>query len=510
MRLTDFRCLVICFSVGLGVRFVPELLVFSLPIGFDTVYYATVMKNGIIWPYWDAFFTSSWLLYALIVPLYRVLLVDPFLLLKIIAPLLYGLNVAGVYWFSRKALGWNARVGLLAGSLFALQLASLRISWDLLRNTLGLGMLLFALPFAKQLDSKRGFTFFVFFSLLTVFSHEYAGVTLLVIVLGLLFWQRREEHAGAESKRSVLALFPALTIFFAGLFLRIFPVSRPVETNVISAGDVINAHPRGFFFFVDYLSISSSVDHYASYWSLALNVLALFCLLYLPYLFLVWKGFFSNRMLSLWLGLLLMGSFGCLVVPFCALEYWHRWMFMLVYPFTFYAVNGVSASLGKFKGSFRSFLSFLDGKTAGMVLLTALLGIAYMLTPALMIHTGTSVPSVSGTYVYFSTSPTVPYEDVDGVVQALRWLNGNLDAASCVVLQHAFLQWGRLYLDGSRVIVHFENDVDLAVNEALERGFNRVFFVWWNQDIGWYGISVPKYFMKVSDFGRISIFEYAG
>jgi hypothetical protein len=37
-----------------------------------------------------------------------------------------------------------------------------------------------------------------------------------------------------------------------------------------------------------------------------------------------------------------------------------------------------------------------------------------------------------------------------------------------------------------------------------------VFFVWWNEPIGWYGISVPETFIRVQDFGRISVYVYEG
>ena len=119
---------------------------------------------------------------ALIVPLYGVTKIDPFLLLKVVAPLLFGLNVAGVYWFARKNLGWSMTLGMVAGVFFALQLASLRISWDLLRNTLGLGILLFALAYVKDVKTTRGLAIFGVLSLLAVFAHEYAAVSLLFVV----------------------------------------------------------------------------------------------------------------------------------------------------------------------------------------------------------------------------------------------------------------------------------------------------------------------------------------
>jgi hypothetical protein len=512
VKLTDRKALVACLSLGSFVRLIPELLAFPLPIGFDTVYYAVAMKSGVILPHWSSFFTSSWLLYALIVPLYSLLQADPFLLLKIVAPLLFGLNVAGVYWFARKMLGWDLRMGLLAGVFFALQLASLRISWDLLRNTLGLGILLFALSFVKEIDSKRGFGLFVLLSLLTVFAHEFASVTLLVLVLGLAVWRLVRRQVDSWSKRLVLATLPALVVFLLGAYLRFFPVGSLLETNVISAGDTVSAKPLGLFFMVDYLHVRSSVDYYASYWALALNVGLLFAVLYLPYFFLIAKGFFKDRVLNVWTVFLLIGAFGCLVVPFFALEYWHRWMFMLVYPFTFFAVNGLSKLLPKTsaEGKTCASLWFSNKKAAATVLLTFSLGIAYLATPSLMVYTSLSVASVSGTYLYFSTNPTVPYEDVNSVIQAMGWLNGNLDVTSCVVLQHAFLSWGKLYIDKANMIVHFANNVDLAVNTAFEHGFSRVFFVWWNEPIGWYGVSVPPTFIRVQDFGRISVFTYGG
>src|SRR4030066_629779 len=189
LKITDFKILLACLSVGFIIRLIPELLAYPLPIGFDTIYYASVMKTGVVWAHWTTFFTTTWLLNAFIVPLYSISQIDPFLLLKAVAPLLYGLNVAGIYWFARKTLNWNMRMSVLAGVFFALQLASLRISWDLLRNTLGLGVLLFAFSQVKGIKSKTGFLLFASLSVLSVFAHEYAAVTLFFSVIGLVAWQ---------------------------------------------------------------------------------------------------------------------------------------------------------------------------------------------------------------------------------------------------------------------------------------------------------------------------------
>jgi hypothetical protein len=512
VNLTDHKALLACLSIGFFVRLVPELLVFPLPIGFDTIHYAATMENGVVLAHWSNFFTSSWLLYALIIPLYGLLQVDPFMLLKVVAPIFFGLNVAGVYWFSRKMLGWTQHLAVLAVVFFALQLASLRISWDLLRNALGLGILLFALSYVKEVNSKRGFVLFASLALLSVFAHEYVAVTLLVVVLGLLGWRLVKRQLDSMSIPLFLAVLPALTVFLVGIALRLFSVSYTPETNVIkSMDDAVPAKIGGLPFLVDYLRIQSSTDSYASYANLALSVGLLFVVLFLPYIFLVVKGFFRNGVLTLWTGLLLVGAFGCLVVPFAALPFWHRWMFMLVYPFTFYAINGFRRLASKLRDKNTTFSSwFSNRKAATMILLTLSLGVAYLATPVLMEYTNASVPLVTGTYLYFSTSPTVPYQDVNSVVETMGWLDTHLDTGSCVALYHAFLRWGELYLDKSHTIIHFEVDVNSAVDTGLVNGFSNVFFVWWNEPIGWYDISVPDNFDRIQDFGRISVYVYEG
>jgi hypothetical protein len=509
IKITDFRILLACLSFGFIIRLVPELLAYSVPIGFDTIYYASVMKTGVVWAHWTSFFTTPWLLNALIVPLYNISQIDPFLLLKAIVPLLYGLNVAGIYWFARKTLKWNMRMSVLAGVFFALQLASLRISWDLLRNTLGLGILLFTFSQVKVIKSRTGFLLFASLSTLSVFAHEYAAVILLFVVFGLLARGFVRKQVNLESKRLTLGVLPALSVFAIGMYLRFNPIRYTVTSNVIGVGDTVSGKAGGVFFLVDYLHVQNSVDSYSSYFSLAGSVLVLFAFLFLPYLFLVAKGFFKNGILNFWTGLLLVGSFGCLIVPFSAIEYWHRWMFMLVYPFTFYAVLGLSRLWKMFPKTSLALPSWpFNKKTSAMVLLTFYFGLAYLTTPIMMPKTGVSVASLSQNYLYFSDSPTVPYEDVENVVQAMHWLNKNVDAASCVALQHAFLNWGTLYLDKAQTIVHFDNDVNLAVTTALEHDFTRVYFVWWNTPIGWYHVSVPQNLVSVQDFGRISIYVY--
>ena len=44
------KALILVFLAGFLVRLVPELIAYSSPIGYDTIHYAVVMKDGVVWP----------------------------------------------------------------------------------------------------------------------------------------------------------------------------------------------------------------------------------------------------------------------------------------------------------------------------------------------------------------------------------------------------------------------------------------------------------------------------
>ncbi len=518
--LTERKALLICFSTGLLLRLIPEVLAYPWPVGWDTLDYVYLMRTGVVWSHWTRFFTYTWLLNSILVPVHSLLGVNPFLLLKIVAPILFGLNVCGVYWFARSLLNWGVKISLFAGGFFSLQLASLRISIDLLRNTLGLGLLLFALPLMRKLDSKRSFAAFMVVSLLAVFAHEYAAVTLLVISLTLAVsaFFREDEAWRRVSKKLVAAILPAFLVFVTGLYFRMFPVSYEsgpvVGPNMVWAKDAARQSYGQLFFMVNYIGMNTGLDNYPNYLFLVLGVATLFAVLYLSYFYLVLKGFFKNRVLDVWTGLLLAGSFGCLVTPFFALQYWHRWMFMLVYPFTLYAVEGAKPVLKKaWKSVHNGGLGLrVKNRVSVTVLTTVLLGFLFLATPSMMAAIGFGFPPVYPACMYFSFAPTVPFRDVDGTIQASEWLSSNLDNGSCAVLHDAFATWAMLYLDGSQDVIAFRNDVDLAVDLALDGGYQHVYFVCWNQYIvweglNWYGLHVPEGFSELESFDRISIYE---
>ncbi len=105
-------------------------------------------------------------------------------------------------------------------------------------------------------------------------------------------------------------------------------------------------------------------------------------------------------------------------------------------------------------------------------------------------------------------SNTVPVQDVNGVVEAMKWLDVEMDDSSVLLVHSAFGPWTELHLNSRHFEVYFRDDIEGAIDVALGKGFGHVYLVWWNENIGWYGLSVPKDFVSVFSSGRISVFEH--
>jgi hypothetical protein len=517
-NVSGLRALALAFFVGFVVRLVPELVSYPYPIGFDTVYYAWVLKSGVVWYNWSQVFSTTWLLYGIFVPIYGFVQGDPFMLLKAAAPLLFGFNALGVYFFARKALNWTNRKALFCSLVFSLQIAALAISWGLYDNLLGMAVLLFALPFLKDVGkSWKTFLLFVGLSVIVVFSHQFAAVTLFVAAFAVAL-SGFLKKAMTEALRVIGAVVPALGLFLVGIFLSLFPVSYSVPgLDFISTYQPVGHYTGVFFFFTNYFRVSDNYESYSSYLALFSNVASLFLLLFLFLLPLVLIGFFRDWILDGWVGLLLVGSLGALIVPWFALDLWSRWMLMLVYPFTFYVVNGVGrvAHAGGVSVSPRwrrlSWLKVSKRAVAGLLIVSFCLGSVFMACPLVDGHIGLVGLPTTVTYVPSSMqSNTLPLVDVNSAVDALKWVNTQMNGSSAFLAQNAFLWWSLLYLNNPRAIVYFDSDFDAAITAAHAHGFSTVYFVWWNTNIGWYGITVPSYFVPLKDFGNISVYDYVG
>lgn len=515
LSVSGWKALGIAFFFGFAIRLVPEILSYPHPIGFDTIYYAWRIRSGIVWYDWSQFF-SSWLLYGILVPVYILVQGNPFMVLKAAAPLLFGLDACGMYYFAKRALNWSSRKSLLCSLIFSLQVAALAISWEYYRNLLGLGFLLFALAFLK--DAGKGIKaslLFVLFSALVMVSHEFASIILFVTVAGVAL-----DSLLKESKLSairVLGVFtPALVLFLGQVYYVAFPAAYSVPTGFVLNAFQATGHYGGILsLFTNYLNVFDTFQHYSSYLVLLSNVFSLFILLFILALPLVLVGFFRDKVLDFWSGLLLIGAFGAVIVPWFAPDTWSRWMLMLVYPFTFYAINGIEKALHA-KGLGVSpkwkrldWMKVTKRTTKVLVVASSLLGLVFMTCPLLFGSFGlVGLPTTVNYVPSTMQSNSLPLVDVDSATNALKWVSTRMNNSSAFLAQDAFYWWSRLYLNETHTIVYFKDDFDGAIRAAQEHGFSTVYFVWWNTDIGWYGISVPKYFVQLASFDRISVYDY--
>jgi len=512
--------LIFSFVLGFAIRLIPEILSYPYPIGFDTLYYAARIKSGMVWFHWTSVF-SMWLLDAILISVQQIIGTNPFLLLKLTAPLLYALNVCGVYYFSRKALCWNVSKALTAAFFFTFQLTALRLSWDLYRNMLGAALLLFTLPLVQDIKTKKKFALFALLSVSIVFAHQLVSIVLFIIILSL-FMNNLLKGERTRAFKILVAALPAFIILVTSLS---FPLLG-VEKNVIDTCQP-PSRPGGIHFMVDYLNISDTLHacmHYVTYWDIVASVFSLFSVLYLLCLPLVLVGFFRDKVLDSWTLLLLVASFDTLITPFFALDYWNRWMFMLVYPFTFYAVNGVEKVLesgGKRVSSNLKWMGWVKVSrrtTFGILFVTVVFGSLFIAVPPFFDRFGVFFIPVANSFIPSTMLyNTVPLRDVKGTVDAIEWLNEHMDNVSSVLVHYAFLQWTNLYLNEKHVIVYYENDVEKALTVALERGFDHIYLIWWNENyltwqdetFGWYGLTMPKYFISITSSDRISVFKYS-
>lgn len=459
-----FRLLTL-FWLGFLVRFVPELialLITPYPIGFDTIgHYAPTLLG---FDRWRLEPLAAPLIYLLLVPFVR--LFDVFVVLRIAACVLYGLLAVSSFYFANSGLKWGLGKSFIASTFLILQPASLRISLDLFRIELALVFLLLLLPWLKKVSSKHAQVIVGTLSLLIVMTHEMVSASLFFIIVGLgafWFWEKRKN----EAIKLMLASLPAFTIFTVmtcmALGLSDVPWARYGLTNYL---DLYGG---------SYLSLLGDV-----WYNLFMYLLCLLPLMLL--------GLWRDRLQGLWSLFLLCASFGCLVFPWLALSVQLAWMLMLALPLSFYAVNGLDR-LGLFKRTIRA--------RAGLLVVLVFFGVlASVYIPTNMVRS------------------SIDLRDIPDTLNGMKYLDGKMDNSSCVLLEERFKGWGLLYLSEDKTIITYPPGLpynvprqlmrylDNALNEALQKGFTRIYLVWYVHMNG------NTEFKEVYRSGKIAIYIY--
>jgi hypothetical protein len=449
------------FLLGITLRGIPELLVSWYPIGYETItYYAPPMfafaEQGLV-DVFVGFFRAGPLFYVLMWFAKVASGAHPYLILKFVGPLLYGGLAVSFLLFLRRGLKLDEKMALLGAVLLVFQVATLRESWDRFRNVLAL-IFVFATLTALKSDHKYKWWLVSIFAVLTALSREYIAFVLFVSVLGFAVLQRKDRLV------SLVALAPALATF------------------------CIMNFPRQLW----WSYIPNSQYAWSSYLWTVQEAFIIFAVCFLPLLPFVVKGFRRDKLLEPMFGLLLLGSFSVIVSPWFAVLGYQRWLILLVFPFTIYAIRGFDRLRLFDRSSFRKlvailcvFMVFGVGYSSG--------AFSYVMLPNSWVPTNLVQSSIG-------------WNQIDDVKDVLRWLDENAEANSSILSEERFYGWTLIYLKRAN------NDVEVipygansppepALEKALSDGFSWIYLIWYTD-------SNLENFKPLYSQNSVSIFRY--
>lgn len=490
----EARYSILAFFIPLAIRSIPEVIAWSYPIGFDTLVYIHQIMRGTYLTLNLADLLGSTSFFYLVSTLVGVLLGDAVLTVKALGPVLFGLLCGSFYLYSRKVLEWTPlkafAVSLLAGTCFI----SLRISWEMYRQTLGLIFLMVGLV-GLRISGMKWRVFVVTLSgFLAVWTHELAAVLFLIIVAAHILAERTKRLD--SSILLVLMAMPALLLF---AYQRYSP----------SQGR----------FCVPYESVSSASSMYS-----VVFISAFLGFMFLPLLPLAVLGALLFRELDMlsWLVAGLLFTYWPVFLPEYSVLAWLRWAILLAYPLVFLSVEGVGR------------LWRLGKKLLWNVSVGRLLALSILLPNLVMSgYYLTSMPEHQIKYFgewnhykqYIQTSMlqnSVSLSDTPDVVEAMEWLDEEAAGTNSVVVLHeAMDNWAQILIQGIEIIrvdeiprssLLRENAATRLVQLAAEKRETgrEVYTVWWVDGKGWYNMpTLPPHFVEIQRFRDIGVFHYA-
>ena len=120
--------------------------------------------------------------------------------MKVCVIFLYGLFGLSVFLFSRAELKQSSWSSFFIAVFVLLQIAALRISWDLYRNLLGLSLLLITLTCLSVLSGRIKYATVTILLIIIAFTHQLVAGLLLLLLLGTFVWDlvnKRQNVASA-------------------------------------------------------------------------------------------------------------------------------------------------------------------------------------------------------------------------------------------------------------------------------------------------------------------------
>lgn len=466
----------------LAIRFLPELLMGPFITGFDTLGYYVPhvliwLKQGInFWEYLATaplFYTLLLLLASLGIPL-------P-LSLKILPPLLHGSLSLAIYFYARKVLVWTEKKSLFVALLATLYFIALRISWDMLRNEMGLIFLFIALFFLQRgVYKKRNYVWLSLTLLLVSLAHMLVAA-IVFFIIGVTILRLCSSNRLYEIGKIVISSIPAFLVF-----ILIVHSNLVLSPNFKIIGDFLERKPDGWL----------SLFGFSSYQEMFINIFSFFLFCYLPILPLIALSLkeIRNTQIKSWISWSLIANFSPIISPNAFISGGYRWTLMLVFPFAFYAVDGLTSLKSRVYKLF-----------FGVVLIT--------LTMSFVIATPEAAFPYYTLFPYYVPSSmlqnTVSISDSGSTATMLRWLKANMQNNAYLLVHDAFYGWALLELNESQLIPYGYKNPEKAAQEAFQNRNYPIYLIWWIDGMGWHGQpKVSRSFIEVHRIGRIAAYLY--
>jgi hypothetical protein len=177
-----------------------------------------------------------------------------------------------------------------------------------------------------------------------------------------------------------------------------------------------------------------------------------------------------------------------------------RWILLLTYPLSFYAVEGFFA----IKWNWQKIVYKI---AVGFII--ALLTVSFMVLPN------------SGASGYFGAYPTyvpksmlqntIQLSDCQDTANALLWAKNNMPPNGYLLVHEAFYGWATLSFNSSQLLPYFfSNPADVVGSIHHDNPSGQLYLIWWVNGTGWYGQpTVSASFNELYHSGNIAIYQYS-
>jgi len=480
----DLRFALAAFLIPLGIRAIPEIMNGPYQVGWDTIafYVPNTLdfasgKLGLV-----TLLGTAPLMYMISVPVYLLTRVSPVWIFKIMGPLLYGSMILALYRFLRLGLAWSKGMALGAGLMTALYFVTLRISWDLYRNMLGLTFILLSLPLLQDMKGRRNQLLLASLVILAAASDQLTGVIALSL-LGVRAIVELARKRWDELGRLVKIGVPGLAFFVSMVY-------AGISTLGLSLVQQQNALPS--------LDILGSSAGFLGY-------------IYLPIAPLVVLGFRRVGSLDLrnW-SIVLLGLALTAVVPLLGINVMsYRWSLLLDIPLCIYASAGIARILNMRRlviNWLRPFQGRILLPIVSMILVAS--AAVYIAVPAQ--HAMLYYTAYPGFLPTSMIQDTVPLSDMTSLRMMLHWVQIHMSPGTALITHQAIYGWARAYLPTNDNIVNYNySEPLLGVKMAVSDGYSSILMIWWINGTGWHGQPyVPSGFSPVAIDGNMAVYEY--